>query len=244
MITQNKSYRANAQRRTKTAKDTIVIHYTANPDTSAKNNAKYFANKSTKTSAHYVVDSTSIYQCVEDKDVAIHAGNYNDRSIGIELCCHKVNKSRLNAADRDWYFDDATVKNAVELVKMLVKKYNIKRIIRHYDATGKTCPAPYVHDSNAWNKFLNACRSNSNPWQYYPTGDAVKVDGGERDYICKVKVKVKDLNIRKGPGTTHRIVGVIKDGGTFRITDIKGNWGYLYSNSGWINIGPKYCERM
>ena len=66
------------------------------------------------------------------------------------MCCKKTSSGR-------WYFEDATVKNTVELTKYLMKKYNIpvERVIRHYDVTGKICPEPYVRDETAWSNFKN-----------------------------------------------------------------------------------------
>lgn len=138
----------------------IVIHYVG-AESSAKNNATYFANNKLKSSAHYFVDEKSIWQSVRDKDMAWHCGgglqgsgghsfykkctNYN--SIGIEMCCKKNSSGQ-------WYFEDGTVDNTVDLTRYLMEKYNIpiERVIRHYDVTGKNCPAPYV-DEQEWAKF-------------------------------------------------------------------------------------------
>lgn len=138
----------------------IVIHYVGSVS-SAKSNAAYFANNKLQSSAHYFVDETSIWQSVKDKDIAWHCGgglqgdsghtfykkctNYN--SIGVEMCCKQTSSGK-------WYFQDSTVKNTAELVRHLMKKYNIpiERVIRHYDVTGKNCPAPYVKE-DAWEKF-------------------------------------------------------------------------------------------
>lgn len=59
----------------------------------------------------------------------------------------------------------------------------------------------------------------------------------------KVRVKT-DLNIRSGAGTDYPVVGIIKDNGTYTITDTSGNWGKLKSGAGWINISDKYVTRM
>ena len=135
----------------------IVIHYTANNGDTAKNNVDYFANnKNTNSSAHYFVDENTTWQSVKDNDTAWHCGaksykhSYcrNDNSIGIELCSRKDGNG-------NYYFKDATVKNAAELTKNLMAKYNIPvtNVIRHYDVTGKVCPAPMVNDVSLWNKF-------------------------------------------------------------------------------------------
>lgn len=138
----------------------IVIHYTGATGT-AKNNAVYFARQKLQASAHYFVDENEVWQSVEDKDRAWHCGGglqgknghafygicTNSNSIGIEMCVKKD-------ANGEWYFEEGTVENAVDLVKMLMKKHNIPidRVIRHYDVTGKNCPAPYI-DESSWASF-------------------------------------------------------------------------------------------
>ena len=140
----------------------IVIHYVGAVST-AKNNADYYASQKLQASAHYFVDEISIWQSVDDKDRAWHCGGglqgvyghkfhgicTNSNSIGIEMCCKKDK-------DGNWYFEPETVKNTVDLVKMLMKKHNIPidRVIRHFDVTGKNCPAPYVNEKN-WKEFKN-----------------------------------------------------------------------------------------
>ncbi len=140
----------------------IVIHYVGSEST-AKNNVTYFATGNRGASAHYFVDETSIWQCVDDKDKSWHCGGglqgsgghkfygkcTNSNSIGIEMCCKKNAKG-------EWYFEPDTVNNTVDLVAYLMKKHGIpiERVIRHYDVTGKLCPEPYV-DESAWEKFKN-----------------------------------------------------------------------------------------
>lgn len=137
----------------------IVIHYTSGNGDTAKNNADYFANnKDLLSSAHYFVDENVVWQSVKDADTAWHCGakTYkhpycrNSNSIGIELCSRKDGSGK-------YYFKDETVKNAAELTKSLMVKYNIPaaNVIRHYDVTGKICPAPMVNDTSLWNKFKN-----------------------------------------------------------------------------------------
>lgn len=141
----------------------IVIHYIGGVS-GAKNNAEYWASKYIGSSAHYIVGHEGeIYQSVQDIDIAWHCGadKYkhkecrNANSIGIEMCVRKVNSKNLVASDKDWYFEDATVDATVELTKELMKKYDIpeSNVIRHYDVTGKTCPAPYVHNTKLWDVF-------------------------------------------------------------------------------------------
>lgn len=57
-----------------------------------------------------------------------------------------------------------------------------------------------------------------------------------KDYLYKVKVTCKSLNIRKGAGDRYAVVGTVKKNDVFRITEAKGNWGKLYSGAGWIYL--------
>ncbi len=134
----------------------IVIHYTANDGDTAKNNVDYYARESIKASAHYFVDENEIWQSVKEGDTAYHCGANvykhkecrNSNSIGIELCSRQYKDGR-------YYIKPETVKNAVNLVKELMAKYNIsaESVIRHYDVTGKICPAPMVNDEKQWSEF-------------------------------------------------------------------------------------------
>lgn len=131
----------------------IVMHYVG-AVSSAKNNADYFKNTYRGASAHYFVDDNDIYQVVEDKDISWHCGSNkyycnarNTNSIGIEMCCYK-NDGKLDISSK-------TEEKAIDLVKELMKKYNIdvNHVIRHYDVSHKICPAPFVNDIARWNNF-------------------------------------------------------------------------------------------
>ena len=148
----------------------IVIHYTGSLGT-AKEQCQYLAGGNRNRSSHYFVGyEGEIWQSVEDENIAWHCGakRYkhsecrNANSIGIELCVRKKDHSHISAEDRDWYFEDATVEAAVELTRYLMRKYNVpvSNILRHYDVTGKVCPAPYVHNTtrHTWEKFKKAVR--------------------------------------------------------------------------------------
>ncbi len=123
--------------------DRIVVHYTGTT-ASARNNATYFSrNENQGASAHYFVDDImpEIYQSVAEGDTAWHAGNWdmNCRSIGIEVVSAGEDFSEVEIAKLAW------------LVQKLMAKYGIgaSGVIRHYDVTGKLCPAPYV-DAGKW----------------------------------------------------------------------------------------------
>lgn len=153
----------------------IVIHYTAGTTSkkgSAENTRNYFNNSSAKASAHYIVDDFDIVQAVEDSDVAWHCGSSsgyihatcrNANSIGIEICsCHDnfQGYERTSASDPGWYITKEAKENAAELVAYLMKKHNINiyNVIRHFDVTGKDCPAPWVDENKeglkGWLSFI------------------------------------------------------------------------------------------
>ena len=149
----------------------IVIHYTGNDGDTADNNAKYYASNVVKTSAHYFVDAKEIVQSVPDLRVAwavggnkyasaaqtgggkLHGKCTNANSISIEIC----------DAVRDGVYKPApeTVAAVLDLTRELQKKYNVPaaNVIRHFDVTGKLCPAYWTSDavwrSEFWDK-LNA----------------------------------------------------------------------------------------
>lgn len=159
----------------------IVIHYCGSLG-SAKQQVEYFAAGNRNASAHYFVDfNGDVYQSVEDKNIAWHCGakKYrhpvcrNANSLGIEMCCKTLGSPQK--ADEHWYFEDATVKAATELTKELMKKYNVpaSNVLRHYDVTGKCCPAPYVFNSgkHTWKEFQNAINTGA-PIKENTTDDA------------------------------------------------------------------------
>lgn len=157
----------------------IVIHYTAGVTSktgSAYNTAKYFGKDTTKASADYIVDDE--YVCQYNTDIknryTWHCGGSkyktkggslygvctNANSIGIEICSSNSTKKVTNPNDVNWYYTDEVIVNTVELVKQLMKEYNIDadHVIRHYDVTGKACPGIIgwnldTCDESKWLKF-------------------------------------------------------------------------------------------
>lgn len=140
----------------------LVWHYTDNDGDTDEANAKYFKTANLKVSAHYFVDDDSVTISVPDTYTAYSVGgsrysNYkktggaslykiatNSNTINIELC-DTLKNGKHDVTER-------TLENAIELTRYLMKKYNIpiSRVIRHFDVTGKSCPAYYV-DNAKWN---------------------------------------------------------------------------------------------
>lgn len=128
----------------------IVIHYTANPGTTAIQNRSYFESlkdtKVTKASSHFVVGiEGEIVQCIPSTEVAYASNDRNSDTLSIE-CCHK---------DETGEFTKETYDTLVELTAWLCSKFNlpVDNVIRHYDVTGKECPIYYVKNEDAWEGF-------------------------------------------------------------------------------------------
>lgn len=128
----------------------IVVHYTANPGSTAEGNRNYFESlrkkKTTYASSHFVVGlEGEIVQCIPLTEIAYCSNNRNEDTVSIE-CCHP-NKSGK--------FKNATYESLVELTAWLCGTYNLDKdqIIRHYDVTGKSCPKYFVDHEDKWEAF-------------------------------------------------------------------------------------------
>ena len=128
----------------------VVIHYTANPGTTAEGNRSYFESlswkKTTKASSHYIIGlEGEILQCIPLTEVAYASNKRNDDTISIE-CCHP---------DKTGKFNETTYASLVDLVSALCQEFGLddQDIIRHYDVTGKLCPLYYVDHEDEWVKL-------------------------------------------------------------------------------------------
>lgn len=128
----------------------IVIHYTANPGTSAENNRNYFEGLATSgdtyASSHFVVGiEGEVIQCIPLTEISYASNDRNEDTIAIE-CCHP---------DETGKFSDDTYNTLVHLTAYLMGQYDLEidDVIRHYDVTGKDCPKYYVENEDAWTQF-------------------------------------------------------------------------------------------
>ena len=125
----------------------IVIHYLANPKTTAQQNHDYFESlkdlQDTSMSANFIVGlEGEIIECVPPGEIAYASNSMNHESISIENC-------HLDETGR---FTEATYDSCVKLAAYLAAEYRIDRdhIIRHYDVNGKECPVYYVRNEDKW----------------------------------------------------------------------------------------------
>ncbi|MCU6685752.1 N-acetylmuramoyl-L-alanine amidase [Dorea acetigenes] len=128
----------------------IVVHYTANPGSTAMDNRNYFEglkdSHETKASSNFVVGlEGEIVQCVPTWEVAYASNSRNIDTVSIE-CCHPDETGRFN---------DATYQSMVKLCAWLCMKFDLtsEDVIRHYDVTGKNCPKYFVENEDAFAAF-------------------------------------------------------------------------------------------
>lgn len=145
----------------------IVLHWVANPRTSAEANINYFENrkygKSGYGSAHYFVDMNGeVFRCIPDDEVSYNCGsktytryktskfgnnNPNNYTIAIELC----------HLDWEGSFTDETFDSAVDLCTKLCEKYKLNPLLditTHQAIVGwKDCPRWFVNHPEDFQGF-------------------------------------------------------------------------------------------
>ena len=128
----------------------IVIHYTANPGSTAQQNHDYFEglkdSQSTKASSHFIIGlDGEVIQCIPSSEWAYASNSRNSDTLSIE-CCHP---------DESGQFTDATYQSLVQLTGWLCHRFGLSSedVIRHYDVTGKDCPKYFVEHEDAWVQF-------------------------------------------------------------------------------------------
>ena len=133
----------------------VVVHYTANPGSSAVANRNYFNSLAdghgVSASAHFIIGlDGEIIQCVPLECVSWANGKMesNRHSISIE-CCHPDDSGKFN---------EKTLSSLRALVKWLCEKYSLTSddVIRHYDVTGKDCPRYFVAHPDEWQAFKDS----------------------------------------------------------------------------------------
>lgn len=203
--------------------DGIVMHYTANNGGTARNHKNYFNNlKGNYASAQMFIDDIEALCIIPLNEVAYHAneiskynadgsryrplyskiGNANYSTIGVEMCL-----------DKNGNITEKTFQNAVKAVKELIAKYpNITRdkIWRHYDVTGKNCPAPWVAKPSELERFKDAVfGSNGNSSNNNTSAEKPSAPATKPSYITLT------VDGKFGPATARRLqqyFGTTQDG--------------------------------
>jgi N-acetylmuramoyl-L-alanine amidase len=151
----------------------LVVHWVANPGTSAMANRNYFESLKKQSldnadaryaSAQFIVGLTGeIVQCIPSEEMAYHAGakKYtpeakgrlgpipNTCTVGIELCHPKA----------DGKFTEATLDAATELCALLCVQFGLNPLAdiwTHHAVTEKPCPRWFVDHPEDFESFKQA----------------------------------------------------------------------------------------
>lgn len=216
----------------------IVLHYTGSEKDTAKNNVDYFATGNTRAAgAHYFIDEGDVvWKSVPVSRVAWAVGGFFTQSNGAGKyykVCTNANSLSIEMAGVANGVPTKTYKNAVELTKFLMKKYNVpaSHVIRHWQVNGKQCPEPWCGANNKqWAKFKKDISGST----------VVKPKASPSSKSYKVKVTASALNIRKTASTSGARVGSYKKGTVVTIKAVKNGWGK--TKDGWIKLSyTKKC---
>lgn len=219
--------------------DTVTIHCAVGQFTAKQLlNLSHFVKPDSQwgASCNYAVGHDgSIGLGVEEKDRSWCSSNAaNDhRAITIEVASdtkhpYKVTDKAYKALIN--LLVDICKRNKIkelkwEADKSLVGKTSKQNMTVHRWFANKSCPGDYLYSRHGQiAKEVNKRLSGTTFKPY------------------KVEVKIKDLNIRKGPGTNYSTTGKYTGKGVFTIVqESKGSgsdrgWGKLKSGAGWISL--------
>ena len=250
-ITKNKTSPRNH------AIDTITIHCIVGQWT-AKQGCDYFATTDRQCSANYVVGKDgSIGLSVDEKDRSWCSSNgtNDNRAITIEVASDTTHPYAVTAK---------AYAALLDLVTDICKRNGIKKLVWstnkndrvnhrngcnmtvHRDFANKACPGEYLYSRHGEiaaevNRRLQGASAGGGvvvtpPATEKPTGGTT----GATVTPYLVRVKITNLNIRKGPGTNYGSTGFIKPGVYTIVAESTGKgaakWGKLKSGAGWISL--------
>lgn len=250
-ITKNKTSPRNH------AIDTITIHCIVGQWT-AKQGCDYFATTDRQCSANYVVGKDgSIGLSVDEKDRSWCSSNgtNDNRAITIEVASDTTHPYAVTAK---------AYAALLDLVTDICKRNGIKKLVWstnkndrvnhrngcnmtvHRDFANKACPGEYLYSRHGEiaaevNRRLQGASNGGGVVVTPPTTE--KPTGGTTGATVTpylVRVKITNLNIRKGPGTNYGKNGFIKPGVYTIVEESTGTgatkWGKLKSGAGWISL--------
>ena len=237
--------------------DTITIHCIVGQWT-AKQGCDYFATTDRQCSANYVVGKDgSIGLSVDEKDRSWCSSNgtNDNRAITIEVASDTTHPYAVTAK---------AYAALLDLVTDICKRNGIKKLVWstnkndrvnhrngcnmtvHRDFANKACPGEYLYSRHGEiaaevNRRLQGASAGGGvvvtpPATEKPTGGTT----GATMTPYLVRVKITNLNIRKGPGTSYGSTGFIKPGVYTIVAESTGagatKWGKLKSGAGWISL--------
>ena len=216
--------------------DTISIHcavgqFTAKELLNLSNFTK--ADSKNGSSCNYAIGHDgSIGMGVEEKDRSwCTSSRSNDhRAITIEVASETKHPYKIT---------EAAYAALIELLVDICKRNNIEQL--KWKANRNLIGRPEKQNMTVHRWFANkACPGD---YLYKRHGQiASEVNAKLTGVPYKVKVDIKDLNIRKGPGTNYCKTGKYTGKGVFTIVKEQNGWGKLKSGTGWISL--KYTTKI
>lgn len=225
--------------------DTITIHCVVG-QCSVETLGNIFSPTSRKASSNYGIGPDGrIGMYVEEKDRSwCSSSSSNDnRAITIECASDTTYPYAIN---------DKVYESLINLCTDICKRNNIKElkwkadksligqpdkqnITVHRWFAATACPGDYIYNR------LGDIADKVNAKLGVPTSTETPKKESKNESF-RVKVRVTDLNIRKGPGTNYAKTGKFTGVGVFTITEVKSGkgstagWGKLKSGAGWISL--------
>ena len=217
---------------------------------SAEGIGRCFNNKSREASCNYgigndgrvilVVDEANRSWCSSNRD--------NDqRAVTIECASDKA---------APYTFNDVVYAKLIELCVDICKRNGKTKLIWLGDKDKTLAYNPAVNEMVLTVHRWFANKSCPGDWMYQRMGDlaakvTAKLGGAIKTSTptfspYKVRVSIKDLNIRKGPGTNYASSGFCSVGVYTIIEESDGagatKWGKLKSGAGWVSLD--YAKRV
>lgn len=158
--------------RLRTEKNSITIHNTGNPRSTAKNERDFASRRTDSASFHYVLDDKEVIAVLPEEEMSYHSGTAagNRNSISIEIC-----------ESGDW---DTTWDLAVKFVASLLDKrgWGIDRLRTHQSWSGKECPRLILPH---WHKFVEDIQNTLG----HGRNESPKVDRIPQETVLKLILK-------------------------------------------------------
>lgn len=209
-----------------------------------------FAQKEARASCNYAIDDKgNVGMYVEEKNASwCSSSESNDRrAVTIEIACDKTHPYAITDAALQGLIRlcaDICKRNDIPNLlwkanKSLLGKIDQQNISAHRWFANKACPGDYVfarlgYVADEVNKLL------------LPTPASVPAPSSNK-LPYRVKIDTDILRYRKGPGTNYPIVGQVRQGEVYTITEEalglgSSKWGKLKSGAGWIALD--FCLRV
>ena len=188
----------------------IVVHYTGTTAT-AENNCRYFSTGDRRSSADFFIGKTGlIWQFNKDLKnwYSWHCGDgygaygiTNANSIGIEV----VSAGKVFTAAQQAALN--------ELVTWLMDQHDVpaSRVVRHYDASRKLCPAPYCGTkakNDRWAKLRQTITGKAEKVEKVNSKVNAKTANAATNYTKSLAGTYRctdDLNLRVGAGVRQKL---------------------------------------